>query len=137
MMPHYRFTTADCVRGGKSRAAQAAAYRIDNPTKAEAFVRKAVAIAFPDTTLRFEYPIKIDGGLTLYVDIMAFSGDKSLFAIEVDGSNGWHGGGLKGAQYDELKARWLFDNQILLIVAIRNQWRHIGDLANWIKEQKG
>lgn len=122
------FTDQECKRGGKIRAAQRAQWRRDNPTEAEAFCRDAVLQLIkqlPNAYCIFETPIKTMPDLEQYIDIALWTGNKWI-AIEVDGSNGWHDNNQKSAPYDEIKARYCHDNNILLVLAVYRKWKKLG-----------
>ena len=122
-MSKHKFTSAECRRGGKARAKQAADYRRLNPTPYENQVRQildSLGVQYsPEFSLQDETT-----AINFYLDIAILQGDKLQCAIEIDGSNDWHNSAYctKNAAYDELKAKCLHRLGVPLL-----QLRHFTD----------
>lgn len=102
-MPRHTLTNDERRKGGWQRARQLAASRKNNPHKAEREVRNSLK----ELGFEFEpeYEIKSEK-YPQWVDIMILD---PKIAIEVDGSNGWHGdyADTKMWEYDAEKAKTL------------------------------
>jgi len=128
----YTFTPEQRKKGGKNSAKQAALRRITTPTKAEKKVRKAVAIL--RVQAEYEKPIQTAPDIEQYLDIY-FERDGRRFAVEVDGSNGWHDQP-KMAPYDRLKGDWCTAHDVRLVLVTCSIWRRpIKEIAEFIRSQ--
>lgn len=116
-MSRYRFSQADCKRGGKARALQAANYRRSFPTCYEKQVQDVLTSL--GVTWQAEYHLLDTAtGIDFFLDIAILQGDKLQRAIEVDGSNDWHNPKYlttNNSAYDHLKAVCLYNLGIPLL----------------------
>lgn len=121
----HSFTPEQTREGGVAAQKIQAERRRIKPSSAEKLSREKVADLGYDA--EYEYAIPHENGY-LYLDIYIPS---LRLAIEVDGSNGWHGHPLsKTLAWDELKARVCYDLGIEIIRINKNTIGDIGETIN-------